>query len=140
MLFQNRSHHSAQQAMHETETEMVSAQKKLTLRNPIFRGKTSRFTGFFHSRKWLRILQRISHVNRRTFSFFFPKPLGSRMTLTIKVPGRRHTVGPYYKNPLKDEVDLIILLHATVCKILSTQESGIDVAPRTFCKNIKCSL
>ena len=23
------------------------------------------------------------------------------MTLTIKVPGRRHTVGPYYKNPLE---------------------------------------
>ena len=28
ILFQNRSHHSAQQAMHENETELVSAQKK----------------------------------------------------------------------------------------------------------------
>ena len=127
--------------MHENETELVSAQKNPHPKGIQFSEEKLlvSLASFIQESGWEFFRELATSIGGHSV-FFFPKPLGSRMTLTIKVPGRRHTVGPYYKNPLKDEVDLIILLHATVCKILSTQESGIDVAPRTFCKNIKCSL
>ena len=93
--------------------------KKLTLRNPIFRGKLLvSLASFIQESGWEFFRELATSIGGHSV-FFLPKPLGSRMTLTIKVPGRRHTVGPYYKNPLKKWNWLIILLHSTVCQILN---------------------
>ena len=45
------------------------------------------------------------------------------MTLTIKVPGRWHTVGPYYKNPLEK---MKLIDYTVACKSLQNFEYEVN--------------